>query len=216
MKKNSGPKKDSKRDERREYMRSLFSTTEEKADEKMALGKYEDAIRIIEKNIARLKRTDYEELPSRAATFYKLLSHAHLKAAFSHMQPLLESKKKDVELMERSGDLALESLAISTLAGAYAFAGEMKLAEETHKRAIAVAETAPVEKGNDDSFDRNDAVFHAKEGLMEFYLQARRIGEAKEIGKELQLMIKNNPSLGLFKDDVKSLLDAADEIVREE
>jgi tetratricopeptide (TPR) repeat protein len=195
-----------RKEERRKYLGKLFSRTEKEVDNKIRRSEYDGAIALLNSKIARLEKKDYEDLPSKVGTFYGFLHVVHFKAAFAHMKAALEAQEKCVELRTKSGDLALQALSMSSLASLHQFLGDMNRAEEIFRTAIAVAEAAPIEGGENPDYGRYYAVFDTKTELMRFYIWNGRIDEARIMAKELNLMIESGQVSGpsRTKQDVES------------
>lgn len=201
------PQENEKKNERSKSLKKLYRKTEKQAERKMSEGQYEDAIRIIETSIGGLRKSDSQDFPSIVALFYGRLAATHFSAAISHMAPMLEWQKKCLELEEKDGDLLRQSLTLSALARHYALMGNLKVAEDTHKKAIAVAEMAPPDNCSDASLSRCDAAFTTRWALIKFYHSNGRKDEARDLANELELLIENGQADGYFKEDIRRLFD---------
>jgi tetratricopeptide (TPR) repeat protein len=189
--------------ERRKYLVDLWRTTRIQVGEKEAQGQYDDAIKLIEEAMEELGEADYEELPDIAGRFHSTLSDIYFSDASKTMTKSLQSQQKCVELFEKSDHLAGISMATSSLASIYMFVGALKTSEETHEKAVEYAELVPL----DDPIGRHRAAFMAKDWLLSFYKNIGEDDKAREIGKELELMIERKQMKNYTKEYIRKKLE---------
>jgi tetratricopeptide (TPR) repeat protein len=199
-------KKGVEKNERREYLKRLASTTSKRARENSDAGRHDDAIGFIGESIKKLEKSDHKNFPDVVGRIYASLSAAHFSLASEQMDQAIDWQRKCVELYGNSNDQYFYSQQTSQLAGLHFLQGDLKIAEAIHKKAIDLAEgISPEKKG----LDRNGAVFDTKVNLMMFYGFAGRDTEATELAKELEEMIDKKQITSYDKEYIRGMLDAA-------
>jgi len=186
------------------------------------LGRHDDAIRLVEEYVEKLEKTDYERYPVLVGQLYSELASAYdaaaeaniqreggdweslseLPVASEYMDRAIEWERKAVQLYERSGELIFISGHLEMLAIYYQLIGDFGAAEETLKKDISYAENAPL-----DGFAMRTMPFYAKRYLMDLYIDQERIDEAREVEREMEMMIEERGITEYSTQDVRDMFE---------
>lgn len=185
-----GPKED-----RLKYLERLHLETYKRARSELSHGQYAEAISSVEKVIATLKQSDYDDFPGIVGSFYflsgKIAEMTQLemwkKAAIAYEKALdIEKSKADC-----AGSASNTCLALGHL---YHSAGAHEKAEQYHLKAVAFA--------NGIETEGECMAIESRKNLLMFYRQHGKEKQGTALARDLEGLMKNGKDCSLSDKEI--------------